>query len=309
MPRNGTGTYSLAQPPFTPGTTISSAAVNSDFSDIATALTQSVASNGETTITGQLKFPVGSAAAPSHSFAADLTTGMFYPGSKQLGFSAGGIDALLIDTNLVGTGQDGSILKYANGAILVPVGIQANFGGATAPVGWLFPYGQNVSRTGYPELFQVYGTAYGSGDGSTTFGMPDLRGRVVAGMGDMGGVDAGRLTATTMTPNGITLGAIGGAQTLAINQVNLPNVAFPNSLSIVDPGHVHALQPNTLFLGGPTAVRGDLASTTVNGQSATQSATTGITLSGSVTSGGSGTPVSVVQPTFVMNKIVFAGRP
>lgn len=50
--RNGSGTYSLPQPPFTPGTTIASSAVNSDLSDIAAALTQSISRDGQTVYTG-----------------------------------------------------------------------------------------------------------------------------------------------------------------------------------------------------------------------------------------------------------------
>jgi len=52
MSRNGSGTYSLPQPPFTAGTTIASSAVNSDFSDIAAALTQSISKDGQTVYTG-----------------------------------------------------------------------------------------------------------------------------------------------------------------------------------------------------------------------------------------------------------------
>jgi hypothetical protein len=73
MPRNNSGTYSLPQAPFTPGTVISSAAVNSDFADIATALTGSIASNGVTPITGQLKSSIVS--TPAYSSSADGTTG------------------------------------------------------------------------------------------------------------------------------------------------------------------------------------------------------------------------------------------
>ena len=55
------------------------------------------------------------------------------------------------------------------------------FAGATAPAGALFCYGQTVSRTTYAGLFAAIGTTHGGGDGSTTFNLPDLRGRVVAG--------------------------------------------------------------------------------------------------------------------------------
>ncbi len=70
-----------------------------------------------------------------------------------------------------------------------------------------------VSRSTYAGLYAVLGTTYGAGDGSTTFHLPDLRGRVAAGKDDMGGAAAGRLTnAGTGNPgiNGAVLGAVGG---------------------------------------------------------------------------------------------------
>jgi microcystin-dependent protein len=57
---------------------------------------------------------------------------------------------------------------------LVPTGVILPFGGATAPAGWLLCNGTAVSRTTYAPLFAVIGTAYGPGDGSTTFNLPNL---------------------------------------------------------------------------------------------------------------------------------------
>lgn len=62
-----------------------------------------------------------------------------------------------------------------------PVGVINPFGGATAPEGWLLCDGQAISRTDYADLFDVIGTAFGSGDGSTTFNVPDMRGKVPVG--------------------------------------------------------------------------------------------------------------------------------
>ena len=63
-----------------------------------------------------------------------------------------------------------------------PAGIVIPFGGATAPEGWLLCDGSAVSRADYADLFTAIGTTYGSGDGSTTFNLPDLSGRVVIGV-------------------------------------------------------------------------------------------------------------------------------
>lgn len=97
------------------------------------------------------------------------------------------------------------------------------FSGSSAPTGFLLCYGQAISRTTYATLFSVIGTTYGSGDGSTTFNIPDLRGRIPAGKDDMGGSAASRLTSTTMSPNGTTLGATGGAQTHTLSSSEMPS--------------------------------------------------------------------------------------
>jgi microcystin-dependent protein len=95
----------------------------------------------------------------------------------------------------------------------VPSGAVMPFAGANAPSGWLLCAGQAVSRTQFGELFATIGTTYGTGDGSTTFTLPDLRGRVVAGVDNMGGTAASRLTSTTITGGADALGEVGGSQT------------------------------------------------------------------------------------------------
>lgn len=98
----------------------------------------------------------------------------------------------------------------------VPAGVCVPYAGASAPEGWLLAYGQTVSRTTYAALFAEISTTYGSGDGSTTFNLPDYRGRAPFGKDDMGGSAAGRLNntginGTTQNPVGTTLGATGGS--------------------------------------------------------------------------------------------------
>src|SRR5260370_42412322 len=83
--------------------------------------------------------------------------------------------------------------------------------------------GRAVSRSTYSTLFGVISTTFGVGDGSTTFNVPDLRGRVVAGKDNMGGSAASRLTSTTMSPDGITLGATGGEQTHTLVTSEMPS--------------------------------------------------------------------------------------
>ena len=77
---------------------------------------------------------------------------------------------------------------------VMPVGCVIPFAGAAAPTGWLLCQGQAISRTTYAQLFSVIGTTYGSGDGSTTFNLPDMRGRVAVGSDANLGISTGEKT-------------------------------------------------------------------------------------------------------------------
>ena len=94
-----------------------------------------------------------------------------------------------------------------------PVGMIVGFAGSTAPTGWLLCQGQAVSRTTYAKLFSVIGTTFGSGDGSTTFNLPDARGRVLVGVGES--------SATGHTNH--TLGQKGGEETHKLTVSEMPS--------------------------------------------------------------------------------------
>ena len=81
--------------------------------------------------------------------------------------------------------QDGSLQRIAGGTLYAdaPIGTISPFGGSVIPNGYLLCNGQAVSRTNYKELFAVIGVAFGSGDGSTTFNLPDLREATTKGVG------------------------------------------------------------------------------------------------------------------------------
>jgi len=74
---------------------------------------------------------------------------------------------------------------------VVPSGTILPFAGQIIPIGYLLCDGSAVSRTTYSNLFSVIGTYYGAGDGSTTFNLPDLRGRAPFGVGASGIVNIG----------------------------------------------------------------------------------------------------------------------
>lgn len=89
---------------------------------------------------------------------------------------------------------------------------------ATAPAGWLLCAGQAVSRTRYAALFAAIGTTFGAGDGSTTFNLPDLRGRAFAGLDNMGGSSANVVT----DPSADSLGGTMGAETHTLTEDEMP---------------------------------------------------------------------------------------
>ena len=337
MPRNGAGTYTLPQPAFVPNTTISSSAVNSDFSDIAAALTTSISSDGQTPIVGPLKFSAGSSTAPSITFTTDTTTGLYLQSSGILGFASLGVTPLVIDANRIGTGG-GNVLRtdYGSGSCAInPVGMVIDFAGSTPPTGWWLCYGQAISRTGYPELFSVIGTIYGAGDGSTTFNLPDLRGRATFGVDNMGGTAAGNISAAGDNFNGTILGNSGGFQNQTLGVANLAahshtvTATFSDpghSHLISDPGHAHGPGSDTYFLNtqspfnrlavgtsgaNPLNSSGSLTTATATtGITQTQIASTGIIgTSTSTQNTGSGASFSILPPAFILNKIIFAGRP
>lgn len=66
-----------------------------------------------------------------------------------------------------------------------PVGVMKQYAGATAPSGWLLCNGAAVSRTTYAALFAAIGTAFGAGDGTTTFNLPNTQNRVLVGAGGL----------------------------------------------------------------------------------------------------------------------------
>jgi microcystin-dependent protein len=138
---------------------------------------------------------------------------------------------------------DGVNVDTPNIVSSTPVGALMNYAGATAPPHWLMCNGQLVSRTTYALLFAVIGTTYGAGDGLATFGLPDLRGRTMAGLDNMGGAAAaGRMTANSGTP-GTTLGGVGGNEML---QSHAHGVYDPqHTHTINDPGHAHSVYDPT----------------------------------------------------------------
>lgn len=159
--------------------------------------------------------------------------------------------------------------------------------------GWLLCTGAPISRTDFATLYNAIGTTWGIGDGTTTFNLPDLRGRVPAGADNMGSVAANRITSASIGANApAVLGATGGTQ-----------LAQADTLTTFDPGHTHAVLP--------AGVVGLVGSGTFAPTSEEINAETGITISTNVTgvtvfSNLTGDQQNV-QPTIFGNFAIWSG--
>jgi len=199
------------------------------------------------------------------------------------------------------------------------------FAGSTAPNGYALTFGQAISRTTFSSVFACAGVAWGPGNGSTTFNLPDLRGRSVFGKDDMGGSAANRITAGVSGITGTTIGAAGGNQNVQQHN-HVVNVTDPgHTHTVTDPGHTHTIAHThgfnaLLTLSGITGAPGafgtypDGAAPSTTGGTSTPnsgSSTTGITAANSNTTGitattnnfGTGTAGNV-PPAAIVNWLI-----
>jgi len=183
----------------------------------------------------------------------------------------------------------------------IPLGAGMDFWGSTTPSSaFVFPTGQAISRTTYATLFSLLSTTYGTGDGSTTFNLPDKTGRISA----MKEASATRLTSTYFGGNSTTLGATGGTESQTLSLAQLPTgITVTGTLNVSQPGGLTPMTANaniTTFStgsGGATQWQAwaTSASTSVQALTATGTQTSNNT---------SGNAHPIVQPTIVCNYII-----
>lgn len=210
------------------------------------------------------------------------------------------LDAMDVDAATVGeiltvvdVGGDKRVQTASPSASLMPTGSMIVFAGASAPGGWLLCNGQAISRSTYSDLFAVIGTTYGAGNGSTTFNLPDLRGRAAVGRDTMGAGAAGRISGAT------TLGGSGGAQNHTLTAAQMPV-------------HTHSLTTGAQYLRVGAGAAGGTYPFRVNPsvlarfQDATQdTAVTDVTTATTTSSSrGAGQSHNNVQPSLWVNWII-----
>lgn len=302
MARNGSGVYTKAVSSFSPGGTITASDHNSLWDDLVSEVTNSVAADGQTTMTGPLKAASGTAAAPSITFGSDTDSGFYLASANHVGGAVNGTK--IIDVTTAGLTVTGTLNATAGvfegGNYIIPLGSVFAFCGSSAPTNFLLCYGQAISRETYAGLFAVLSTTYGAGDGSTTFNLPDLRGRVVAGQDDMGGSSANRLTDQSGGLNGDTLGATGGAETHTLTEAQLA------AHTHVQDAHSHTFAYSISTSNDVPSTGGNTRVTNVSITTATGTSVTTATTTATNQNTGGDAAHNNVQPTIILNYIIKA---
>jgi microcystin-dependent protein len=210
-------------------------------------------------------------------------------------------------------GKTNTTSLYQAGYLLVPPGSMMPYCASSAPGGWLLCDGSAYSRSTYAVLFAIIGVTYGVGNGTTTFNVPDLRGKFVIGL-------------NSSDTDFDSLGETGGSKNKTLSTTEIPSHTHSGTTStdgshthtVTDPGHTHSVG-GTLRVTGNDTVDGidndgpdaepDI-STTITTTSSTS--TTGISIpsSGShshaFTTGatGGGLAFSLMNPYMALNYII-----
>lgn len=242
MPRNSSGIYNLPETPFVPGTVIESAPVNNDLSDIADALTQSLATTGVSSMSGPLKAANGTVSAPSITFANSLGTGFYRISADKIGYAVAGVNKATFNDD--GT-FDFTAIKFANANVagnyldwyeestFIP---SITFGGASVGVTYGTRTGK-FTRIGNVVTFTITiiltsnGTSTGSVaitglpyavESDTSFSMIPFEGIIGLFPGDIN-ISAGALAGTTS----ILLGVYSGVDENfnGLTEVNISDTA------------------------------------------------------------------------------------
>ena len=216
---------------------------------------------------------------------------------KMIAAASGDIDSLM-------PGDEGDVLTVVGGAWAsapagggggLPSGVLFPYGGTSAPSGYLLCDGAAVSRSTYADLFAAIGTAYGAGNGTTTFNVPDMRGFVPAGYksGDANfGTLGGSAGAATHTHTGPAHTHTGPAHTHTIPAHTHTIPAHTHALSAAGWAKIRIANGVSSLVGKINSVTSWTANTaasfSANASSSSASIGNGAELDGETDSGGSG---------------------
>jgi microcystin-dependent protein len=243
MPRNSSGVYSLPSGnPVVSGTTIDSTWANPTMTDLGAEITGSLPRNGTAPMTGPLVL------------------------------NADAVQA-----------KEATTLQQLNAAVnassnFLPAGALMDFAVTSIPAGWLACNGAAVSRTTYAQLFGIIGTLYGPGNGSTTFNLPDFRGKFKRGWDDGAGIDPGRafgtIQAAANAAHSHSIGSTDHAHAVSLN---------PHTHTVTDGGHAHTV---TVTKAGAEVSAGSGLFSAVDQSVVTTSEVTGLTIDSTGNFGG-----------------------
>ena len=290
MPDDANGNYTLPSGYLAvTGQTIQPSQHNPPLEDIATALTGRLPRSGVAPMTGPLKTVTGSASVPAISPNSNPSIGIYFT-STGVAFSG----------TVTGVRFIGELIPYT---LLV------------ALPQTVFPYGQTLLRASYPDLWAkaqadiaLGNTFYNNGNGSTTFGIGDMRGRVAAGRDDMGGSAAGRLTTAGSGVNGTVLGASGGGETTTLTASQLP-VITPTFTGVTGIVSVTSVSSSLVYGSGFSRHQagGSAAFGVLDPGLGAVTSSGNFTPSGTVSSFGAGAAHNNMPPTMVCNYLLYVG--
>lgn len=202
-------------------------------------------------------------------------------GIQSYRVTAAQIKAYILANNAIATAmiQDAAVtaakLAASVQAALVPSGSVLPFAGSSAPTGYLLCDGSAVSRSTYSALYAVIGVTHGQGDNSTTFNLPDYRGRFMRGVDGAQGRDPDRASRTAMATGGNTGDNVGSIQ----------GHSFQTHTHIQD-AHAHAYVKGPIdgssasngimganYGGSPATMSGAILSNTATNQNASATGT------------------------------------
>ncbi len=206
------------------------------------------------------------------------------------------MDNILIYGKDINTGTISQLNSINNVLLLTSVastavGTITQFAGTTAPGGWAICNGDAISRTLYSALYDVIGITYGSGNGTTTFNLPDLRTRVPVGLNSSGTFNI--------------LGVTGGAETVTLDTTMIPSHTHLQYSDTTAANLAPPYSTGTALTNTNTPAKNTVQAS-VNGNYVTTS-TSGTATVGLTSATGGGLAHNNLQPYIVVNYIIFTG--